>query len=71
MANDLMKERLIEMRVYYTQMIEDINTKYAFTQDKDKFRIDYKKRSSRHIELQSVLEDFIADINKLLTILTF
>lgn len=65
-----MKEQLQEIREYYSEKIDAIDRIYFFSQDKERDKIDYKRRSIKHIELKELLEDFIEDIDKLLNHLT-
>lgn len=58
-------EGVDEMIKFYQERISDIDKKYFFTQDEDKSKVDYKKRSKLDVELKSIYEDFIADLKRL------
>jgi len=52
---------------YYKEKVNAIDRRYFFTQDKEKGRIDFKKRSKLDIALKEVYEDFVADLKKAIT----
>lgn len=54
-----------EMLIFYQNRIADIDLHYLFTQDKDRSKVDFKKRSKQDISEKSIYEDFIADLKRL------
>ncbi len=64
-CSEIYAKQVSDMLFYYGDKIITLDYNYYSYQDKDKSKINYKKRSKSDIREKEILEDIIADLERL------